>query len=217
MMAKKPDRIKIYTDGGCDRNPGGTGGWAFRLMDGDRAIERSGSAARSTNNRMELTAAIRALEMLDEFVPAAESAEVEILTDSQYLARGMNEWIANWVRRNWALRDGSPVKNTDLWKQLLALANRHQVTWTWVQGHSDDPDNLRVDRLVQKVISHRSQQQAAKIISAPAEVKLVKQRGEPISVTIAQKGVSAKVSVGWAHLQKLIEDLVAALREGEES
>jgi ribonuclease HI len=218
---KESSKIRIYTDGGCDVNPGGTGGWAFRILDGDRAVERSGRVEGTTNNRMELTAAIRALEMLK--VPS----ELELFTDSQYLARGMSEWIHGWIRRNWALKDGSPVKNDDLWKRLFELAKRHQVSWTWVRGHRDDTNNVRVDHLVKKAMKGElvgDGSSAEGVSSVPPKVELIKRRGKPIAVTISlkpgptvQMDIVPKLKIEVEHLQKLVEDLIAALRETEES
>ena len=210
-----PDPIKIYTDGGCDKNPGGTGGWAYRIKSGKRVTERSGRILNTTNNRMELTAAIEALNALKSIFT------VELYTDSQYLSRGMTEWIGAWQARNWRLKDGSPVKNVDLWQKLLELDRKHQVTWQWVRGHADDPDNVYVDKMVRaamkgKVVTERSGQVKVEL-PIPA-VKVNKVKGKPVSVTISQKpgrnvGVDAPISlkVEAKHLQKLIEDLVKAL------
>lgn len=209
--------IKIYTDGGCGKNPGGVGGWAFRLIDGDRVVEGSGSVPRSTNNRMELTAAIRGLEALQEQGIAPRGMEVEVFTDSQYLSRGMSEWIARWVRQNWTLRDGSPVKNADLWKQLLDLTAHCKVSWKWIQGHADDPDNVRVDSLVKKVIEEKTRRISADSKSSPPVVKFVRKADKPGSITISRAQTGERIEVNWVHLNKLIEDLLKALREGEES
>ena len=219
----KRSKVKIYTDGGCDVNPGGTGGWAFLIIPPgqDRVIERSGREERSTNNRMELTAALRALESLES------SSEVELFTDSQYLARGMTQWIHNWVRSRWTLKDGSPVKNSDLWKRLSEASKRHRVTWTWVRGHKGDPYNVRVDRLVKEAIKGKIAAEVSSVEempSPPPEVKVIKRRGKPVAVAISVgAGAEGKtyrlppMKVKVEHLQKLVEDLVAALREVEES
>ncbi len=220
-MSKVSELIIIHTDGGCDKNPGGTGGWAFRIKREDHIIERSGRVANSTNNRMEMTAAIHALQMLKE------SSDVELFTDSQYLSKGITEWIHGWLKRNWKLKDGSPVKNVDLWKKLYALNQKHRITWSWVRGHADNADNVRVDQLVQqvikgKVVTEGSHSDVA--VSVPAEVKLIKRKGKPVSVTISLKPTDTtlvdrpvRLHLDWNHLPKLIEDLVKALREGEES
>lgn len=210
-------RTKIYTDGGCDKNPGGRGAWAFRIIDEENIVEQSGRVEKTTNNRMELTAAIRALEWLKE------PTTVELFTDSQYLSRGMTEWLGGWVRRNWTLKDGSPVKNVDLWKRLYELDRKHNVTWTWIQGHAGDIHNTRVDQLVQRALKGKTAN--GKPSSEPPgavapEVKLVKQKGKPVAVSIALKSVrSSQPDTGFsirfeaAHLQKLIEDLIAVLRQ----
>jgi ribonuclease HI len=219
------DVIKIYTDGGCDKNPGGTGGWAVRLQNGEEIVERSGRVEKTTNNRMEMTAAIRALELLDELNWNGRRCPVEIYTDSQYLTRGMNEWIFGWQRRNWTLKDGTPVKNADLWKRLLDLEMKHPVTWIWVQGHAGNPENLRVDHLVQEAIRGkkatevpRSDLEHPEAVLAPPEVKLIRRRKQPIAVSISQKAsTTRRLRIEWAHLQKLIEDLLRVQREGDES
>jgi len=215
--------IKIYTDGGCDKNPGGVGAWAVRLMDGELAVERSGGEEKTTNNRMELTAAIQALALAQEHLSDGQKAEIEILTDSQYLARGMNEWIAKWQLHNWALKDGSPVKNAELWKRLLEMQNasRHRIIWTWVQGHAGDPNNMRVDRMVQETM--KGKQAAVRTIPAkPAsdgsqpQLKLIRKDQKPHAVRIYQKGSSSGIDVSWKYLQGFIEDLLRIHREGEE-
>lgn len=133
-------KVKIYTDGGCDPNPG-PGGWGAVLFSGRHVTELSGYERRTTNNRMELTAAIEALAAL------RRPCEVDLYTDSQYLRKGMTEWIPAWVRRKWKRANGSPVENEDLWKALLALAERHTVRWHWVRGHRGHRWNERADAL----------------------------------------------------------------------
>jgi len=211
--------IRIYTDGGCDKNPGGTGGWAVRLLNGDQVIERSGRVENTTNNRMELTAAIRALELLDEYL-AGEEGRAVIYTDSQYLSRGMNEWVPRWVLGKWRLKDGSPVKNADLWQRLIELEYRHPVTWTWVQGHAGDPDNTRVDQLVQAAMKGQPTPRGTEAEAGadiPPEVKLIRRWGRPAAVSIAARPGSKGVRVEWSHLQGLIEKLIEAQRKGEET
>ena len=133
-------RVTIYTDGGCDPNPG-RGGWAAVIIKDGKTIELSGYDPDSTNNRMELTAAIRALNSLKE------PCQVELHTDSQYLQKGISEWMAGWLRKNWRGANG-PVLNQDLWKELLAAEKPHDVTWKWVKGHSSNRFNARADALV---------------------------------------------------------------------
>jgi len=133
-------QVHVYTDGACLGNPG-PGGWAALLRYGVRERELVGGEALTTNNRMELMAAIRALEVL------TEPCEVVLHTDSQYVRRGITEWMPNWLRRNWRTSGGEAVKNQDLWQRLHAAAGRHAVDWRWVKGHAGDPDNERVDVL----------------------------------------------------------------------
>jgi ribonuclease HI len=137
--------IEIYTDGACRGNPG-PGGWAALLRMGEHEREISGGEAHTTNNRMELTAVIRALEALTRPVQA------RVYTDSEYVRRGMSEWLPAWKLRGWRTADRKPVKNQDLWQQLDELRTRHQLEWQWVPAHSGIADNERVDRLANEAI-----------------------------------------------------------------
>ena len=137
--------IEIYTDGACRGNPG-PGGWAALLRMGEHEREISGGEAHTTNNRMELTAVIRALETLTRPVQA------RVYTDSEYVRRGMSEWLAAWKLRGWRTAERKPVKNQDLWQQLDELRTRHQLEWHWVPAHSGIADNERVDRLANEAI-----------------------------------------------------------------
>ena len=132
--------VLIHTDGACLGNPG-PGGWAALLRYGSRERALSGGEAQSTNNRMELMAAIVALETL------TEACAVTLITDSQYVRQGITEWMPGWVRRGWKTAGGDAVKNRDLWERLHAATQRHRIDWRWVKGHSGDPDNERVDTL----------------------------------------------------------------------
>ncbi len=132
--------VQIWTDGGCRGNPG-PGGWAALLIAGANEKTISGAEAQTTNNRMEITAAIRALETLKRPCIA------QLYTDSQYLRQGISEWLPNWKARQWRTAARKPVKNEDLWRQLDALNQRHQVTWHWVPAHSGVVNNERVDQL----------------------------------------------------------------------
>ena len=138
-------RVEIYADGACRGNPG-PGGWAATLEYGEHLRELSGAEAQTTNNRMELTAVIRALEALKRGVSA------RVHTDSEYVVRGINEWLPNWKARGWRTADRKPVKNQDLWEQLDAAAARHDIEWKWVKGHSGVPGNERVDALANAAI-----------------------------------------------------------------
>ena len=132
--------VVIYTDGACSGNPG-PGGWGAILVYNGAERELSGGEALTTNNRMEMTAAIESLNALKR--PCA----VDLFTDSQYVMQGITSWMANWKRRGWRTADNKPVKNEDLWRALDEAAARHQVRWHWVRGHADDAMNNRVDRL----------------------------------------------------------------------
>jgi ribonuclease HI len=132
--------VEIYTDGACLGNPG-PGGWGAVLRHGAFEKELAGGEPETTNNRMELLAAIRALEAL------REPCRVVLHTDSQYVQKGISEWIGGWQRRGWKTADGKPVKNDDLWRELLAAQKPHTVDWRWVRGHSGHVENERVDQL----------------------------------------------------------------------
>lgn len=134
------ETIYIYSDGACKGNPG-TGGWGALLVSGGHRKEICGGEANTTNNRMEMMAVIRALESLKK------PSTVEVHTDSQYVQKGISEWMAGWKRRNWRTADGKPVKNQDLWLQLDALSQLHKVEWKWVRGHAGHPENERADAL----------------------------------------------------------------------
>ena len=136
-------RVIIHTDGACSGNPG-PGGWGAILRDGDKITEMKGGEAATTNNRMELLAAISALEALPGGTPA------ELHTDSQYLRDGITQWMHNWKKNGWRTSDKKPVKNVDLWKRLEAAAERHQVAWHWVRGHVGHDDNERADELARE-------------------------------------------------------------------
>jgi ribonuclease HI len=144
MSEAKP--VVIYTDGACSGNPG-PGGWAAILTYGDRCKEISGGEAETTNNRMELTAAISALDALKQ------SSRVELHTDSEYVMKGITQWIHGWKRKGWRTAAGQPVKNADLWQQLDAARQRHQVDWRWVRGHAGHPENERADELAREAMA----------------------------------------------------------------
>ena len=137
--------VVIYTDGACRGNPG-PGGWAALLSFGEREKELAGAEEHTTNNRMELTAVIRALEALKRPV------EAQVFTDSEYVRRGITEWVSSWKSRGWKTADRKPVKNQDLWEELDRLAAQHKIEWHWVKGHSGVPGNERVDRLANEAI-----------------------------------------------------------------
>ena len=135
--------VVIYTDGACSGNPG-PGGWGAILQSGGKTRELKGGELATTNNRMELMAAIQALEAL------TRDCRVELHTDSTYVMKGISEWIHNWKRRGWMTADKKPVKNDDLWKRLDAARLRHQVDWRWVKGHAGHELNERADQLARE-------------------------------------------------------------------
>ena len=139
-------KVKVYTDGGCEGNPG-PGGWGAILIYGSVRKEISGADPDTTNNRMELTAAIEALRTLKQ------PCEVDLYTDSEYLRLGMTSWLANWKAKGWRTATKKPVKNRELWEALDAQASRHRIHWHWVKGHSLQPENERCDQLAAEAIA----------------------------------------------------------------
>ncbi|VVC75873.1 Ribonuclease HI [Aquicella siphonis] len=137
--------VQIYTDGACRGNPG-PGGWGALLRYGGHERVLSGAETLTTNNRMELTAAIKALAAL------RENCKIELHTDSQYLQKGITEWVKGWKKRGWKKADKQPVKNADLWQLLDQEVSRHEINWHWVKGHSGHPENERVDRVANQAI-----------------------------------------------------------------
>ncbi len=133
-------RVEIFTDGACKGNPG-PGGWGVLLRMGRHEKELSGGEPETTNNRMEMTAVLVALQAL------TAPCEVVLHTDSRYVIDGMTKWIFGWQKRGWVNASKDPVKNRDLWEQLVAAAARHKITWQWVKGHDGHPENERVDQL----------------------------------------------------------------------
>lgn len=133
-------QVTIYTDGACSGNPG-PGGWGALLIYGNRERTLSGGEADTTNNRMEMMGVIMALKQLKE------PCHVTIVTDSKYVLQGMTEWVQGWVKRGWKTADKKPVKNVDLWQEMMAVAKPHSITWKWVKGHNGDANNERVDAL----------------------------------------------------------------------
>jgi len=144
-MTESGETVEIYTDGACSGNPG-PGGWGVLLRMGGHEKELFGGEADTTNNRMELTAVIRALEALRRPVRA------RVHTDSQYVQKGISEWIHGWKKRGWRTADRQPVKNAELWRELDELASRHSIEWHWVRGHAGHPENERADALARRGI-----------------------------------------------------------------
>lgn len=132
--------VDIWTDGACKGNPG-KGGWGVLLKHGKYQKELFGGERETTNNRMEMTAVIQALSALKR------PCKVRLHIDSQYVQKGLNEWMAGWIARGWKTADKKPVKNQDLWQTLNQLCQQHEITWIWVKGHAGDPGNERADAL----------------------------------------------------------------------
>ena len=149
-------KVTIYTDGACRGNPG-PGGWAVTLDYGTHHLELSGGVPATTNNRMELQAAIEALNALKE------PCEVEFYTDSEYLKNGMSSWVSMWKRHRWKTISKKPVKNGDLWRRLDSLASKHKVNWQWLKGHAGHSSNERCDLLanmeIEKTLKRYTQEE----------------------------------------------------------
>jgi ribonuclease HI len=141
--------VKLFTDGACIGNPG-PGGWACILRYRDIEREMWGSETHTTNNRMELVAAVRGLEALKE------RCEVEVVTDSEYLKNGITVWVQNWKRNGWRTSTKKPVVNQDLWKELDELNSRHETKWSWTKGHATHPENNRCDELATRAAREQS-------------------------------------------------------------
>ena len=138
-------KVIIYTDGACSGNPG-PGGWGALLISGDNKRELYGGETGTTNNRMELQAAIEALRALKK------PCEVILYTDSTYVQKGISEWLAGWKRKNWKTAAGKPVKNAELWRELDEVSQKHMIDWRWVKGHAGDEGNERADALARQGI-----------------------------------------------------------------
>lgn len=143
-------QVDIFCDGACSGNPG-VGGFGCILRYGGHEKELSGADGDTTNNRMEMTAAITALESLKR------PCRVQLTTDSQYLVKGMTEWLPGWIRKRWINSKKEPVMNRDLWERLLALSNIHRIEWSWVRGHAGHPENERCDELARNAIEEYRQ------------------------------------------------------------
>jgi ribonuclease HI len=178
-MAMNPKQVIIHTDGGCQGNPG-VGGWAAVLRYGNHVKEISGGEIATTNNRMELLAAIESLRALKE--PCA----VTLFTDSEYLRNGITSWIRGWKFKGWRTKDKKPVKNSDLWKELDRLASGHQLKWEWLKGHAGHPDNERCDVLaaeqmlkIRQAHSKDKLREALEIFRQSQEPSFASQAGGP--------------------------------------
>lgn len=155
-------KVVIHSDGGCHGNPG-PGGWAAVLAYGKHVREISGGVPATTNNRMELQAAIEALRLLKE------SCEIDFHTDSQYVRNGIGEWIAGWKRNGWLTSAKQPVKNAGLWRELDAATSRHKIRWHWVKGHAGHPENERCDQLANEAIARVKAQHTPEQLKAMLE------------------------------------------------
>ena len=142
-MATSKPHVTIYTDGACKGNPG-LGGWGAVLRSGGKEKHLCGGEKNTTNNRMEMTAVIEALRALKS------PCVIDLFTDSQYVNRGVNEWLSNWKKANWKTASKAPVKNVDLWQKLDELLGAHDIHWHWVKGHSGDPGNDLADELANR-------------------------------------------------------------------
>ena len=140
-----PDHVEIFTDGACRGNPG-PGGWGALLRFGDAEKTLHGGEQQTTNNRMELTAVIKALEALKK------PCRIKLYSDSKYVLGGITEWMENWKKRNWKTASKKPVQNVELWQQLDVLADQHEIEWHWVKGHSGHPENEIADQLANQGI-----------------------------------------------------------------
>jgi ribonuclease HI len=145
MLKKKQTTVEIYTDGACSGNPG-PGGYAAILKYGQEIREISGYEVETTNNRMEMMAVIEALRQLKR------PCTVRVITDSQYVVKGMTEWIQGWTKRNWLTSQKKPVLNKSLWQELLRLCKKHKIEWQWIKGHDGHPYNERCDQLAREAI-----------------------------------------------------------------
>ena len=139
--------VEIFTDGGCKGNPG-PGGYGCIIRDGDYVLELKGSHLQTTNNIMEMTAAIVALKKL------SEPHQVTLSTDSQYLVKGMTEWSNGGIKKGWKTASRQPVKNKELWQELHNLSKKHEITWVWVKGHAGHPENERCDQLANEAMAN---------------------------------------------------------------
>ncbi|MCE5243064.1 MAG: ribonuclease HI [Desulfobacteraceae bacterium] len=148
--------VEIFTDGACSGNPG-PGGWGVVLRQGELETELSGFEARTTNNRMELTAVVEALRKLDD-----TACKIVITTDSRYLKDGITTWIKTWKRNGWRTSSREPVKNRDLWEAIDSAARQHQIEWRWVRGHRGHPENERCDELARDAIRRVSSSRTAR-------------------------------------------------------
>ena len=198
--------IEIYTDGACSGNPG-PGGWGVLLRIGDAETELCGGEPATTNNRMELLAVIEALQSL------AQPVKARVYTDSQYVQKGISEWIHSWKRRGWKTAGKEPVKNEDLWRRLDSLASGHTIEWHWVRGHNGHPENERVDALARAGLEQS--RRLGKSVNRPTSVPV------PAAVTQTRPAVASRpildiqhATVYWGD-NRVFSDFSFALQQGE--
>ncbi len=200
--------IEIYTDGACSGNPG-PGGWGVLLRIGQAETELCGGEPATTNNRMELLAVIEALQSL------AEPVEARVYTDSQYVQKGISEWIHNWKKRGWKTSTKEPVKNEDLWRRLDALASGHMLDWRWVKGHAGHPDNERVDALARAGLEQS--RSAGKKVGGP--VAAAAPVTTPVKTTVPKTPSRPILDIQHATVYRgdtcVFSDFSFALQEGE--
>jgi ribonuclease HI len=187
FLTDSPTTVTVYTDGGCDPNPG-AGGWGALLLFSGHDVELCGNAPQTTNNQMELEAAVAALAYLDG---RYERCQIELHTDSQYLRQGITQWIDDWFARGWKTKNGQTVKNQDLWRRLYELTHAHQVRWHWVKGHAGDPNNERVDYLATQARLRLAGDHDTASPSSPA-------RSEHAELSIGVSCQGSKGVGGWA-------------------
>jgi ribonuclease HI len=190
--AQHAPAVTVYTDGGCDPNPG-PGGWAAILDYGDHEVVLSGNALDSTNNRMEIEAAISALAFL---LGRHGRARVDLHTDSRYLRQGITEWIDDWFARGWVTKAGAPVKNQDAWRRLYELSHAHAISWHWTKGHAGDPLNERADQLAQAArrrLATATPPGGATAAGAPPDPS-----GPPVELSIGVSCLGSRGPGAWA-------------------
>ena len=176
--------VTVHTDGSCKPNPG-PGGWAALLQFSGGEVVLTGNAPQTTNNQMELEAAIAAIEYVSKL---GDSCTIDLHTDSEYMRQGITQWIDGWLSRGWQVKNGQPVKNQELWRKLHDLTQVHRVRWHWVRGHIGDPLNERVDWL-----AHRARRQLRGAVAPPAETL---RSGRSAADTAVQQGPRVEIAVG---------------------
>lgn len=153
----KPDRVTLYADGACRGNPG-VGGYGVILVGEGFYKELKTSVPRTTNNRMELSGVIAGFESLHQLTEDGPPPAVHVVTDSQYVVKGMTEWLENWQRRGWKTSGRKEVLNRDLWQKLIEVSRDHDVTWEWIRGHTGHPENERCDELANEAMDERARE-----------------------------------------------------------